>query len=119
MARRRDLTAAFYARKCVEAQETLACMTPTPRPRASLQVYSADQVSNTRRVGCLHYGVCLDLAFASRWDGFSCDGCKAFALPERESFMADMEGLTLLLVAVVKRQPSFLEEEEVQVWTFE
>jgi hypothetical protein len=119
MARRRDLTAAFYARKCVAAQGTLARMTPTPHPRASLQVYSVDQVSSTRRVGCLNYGVCLDLAFASRWDGFSCDGCKAFVLPNREDFMADLEGLTLLLAAVVKRQPLFLEEEEVQVCTFE
>ena len=118
MARRRELTADFYARKCLEARASLELLTPPPRPRPSLQVYSTDQVSNTRRVGCSNYGVCLDLAFASRWDGFSCDGCKAFVPPTREDFMADFEGLMLLLAAVVKRQPLFL-EEEVQVWTFE
>lgn len=120
MARRRELTASFHARKFIEAQAVLELLNPAPRPRPSLQIYSPHKVTLTRRVGCVQYGSCLDLAFAARWEGFSCEDCKAFALPSRENFMADMEGLTLLLAAVIKRRPEFLEEEEeaVQTWTF-
>jgi hypothetical protein len=117
MARRRELTTDFHARKLIEARAYLQTMTPVPRPQPSLQVYSANRVSSTRRVGCVRYGACLNLAFASRWEGFSCESCDAFTLPSREDFMADMEGLTLLLAAVIKRQPAFLEEaESVQMW---
>ena len=118
MARRRELTTDFHARKLIEARTYLETMTPVPSPQPSLQVYSANRVSSTRRVGCVRYGACLNLAFAAHWERFSCERCSAFTLPTRDAFMADMEGLTLLLAAVIKRQPTFLEEEEepVQMW---
>jgi hypothetical protein len=45
-------------------------------PTRAKQISSPAKI--TRRVFCLHYSLCLDLAITRQWDGFSCGSCGAY-----------------------------------------
>ena len=44
-----------------------------------------------RRVICLHYGACLDVAVRAKWKGFTCEHCTGFEAPrmDPEEWMQD------------------------------
>jgi hypothetical protein len=49
-------------------------MKADPNPTASIAISPKD-----RRLFCSHYSSCLDIAVEKKWQGFSCNNCKAFA----------------------------------------
>lgn len=73
-------------------------MTPNPLPVEAVQ----EPARVRRRVLCLHYGDCLDLAVQRRWDGFTCGECRAYRSIARcpESWIEDALACRALLRAM-------------------
>jgi hypothetical protein len=61
-----------------------------------------------RRVWCLEYGKCLDLAVANKWESFTCTLCEAFQpvvlTPDQIQYDADC--CLALLYALSRRRAS-------------
>jgi hypothetical protein len=62
-------------------------------PRRCDRHVTPEAAARSRHLGCRNTGVCLELAMARRWDGFSCGGCTSYAPQNREEQAADFEGL--------------------------
>jgi hypothetical protein len=77
-------------------------MDPEPRPTEAPTILTATASATVRNLCCARYSACLDYAFSHRWDGFNCDGCRAFQPLKQEDFLADMEGLANLFVVVAR-----------------
>ena len=42
-----------------------------------------------RRLNCMHYDDCLDLAIARHWESWGCTGCQAYRISPREQGLLD------------------------------
>lgn len=100
MARGQQVTDAFFERKLVEVRLRLGALCPRANPVASPQVHMAARAGQIRQLHCGRYNACLDVAFAARWEGFSCERCEAFQPMSAEERIADLESLIDLLGAV-------------------
>lgn len=50
-------------------------------------------IDNIKRLRCVAYNKCLDIAVANDWAGFSCNKCTVFALPDFEQMVSDVLAL--------------------------
>jgi len=86
----------------------------------------------TRRVFCIHYRACLDVAVKSKWDGFTCASCGAYQEEDRTRaahWQAQAECCGKLLKAIFidrpkkgpgdyrpRRLPPMTRDELVEIW---
>jgi len=86
----------------------------------------------TRRVFCIHYRACLDVAVKSKWDGFTCASCGAYQEEDTTGaaeWQAQAERCGKLLKAIFvdrpkkgpgdyrpRRLPPMTHDELVAIW---
>lgn len=101
MGRGKQATNDYFERKLVEVRRRLVVIRPEPMPVPAPQIYHPAHADGVRQLFCTRYNACLDVAFASRWEGFSCSDCAAFLPPTQEEHLADVEAMAKLIGAVI------------------
>lgn len=88
--------------KGAEMSKSRARNTADPRPCKSFPVAGAVR----RRVWCLQYGECLDVAVENKWDSFMCTSCEAFQpqMLTPDQLQLDADCCLALLYALSRRR---------------
>lgn len=74
---------------------------PSPMPSEWPLILDANEASTIRKLHCRQYNACLRVAWRSRWTGFSCQKCSAYAPISRYEARRDLEGLARFTSALI------------------
>lgn len=105
LARGHLVTEEFFERKRVLALRRLEQIDPRARPQRAPQLHFVESADVVRQLACATYSACLDVAFTSRWEGFSCESCPAYRALTRGEHLSDVEAMANLLHALFPYDP--------------